>query len=85
MVYRWQKYDFEAIPGGKLRLEEPVQMSGQIWLFVGNPSKSPDGSFLIRKVACPDRSTQLVGRVLRLLSGVLIIAFFSYGRCRSHF
>ena len=75
-MYIRQKYDFEAILGGKLRLEEPVQMSGQIWPFVGNPSGCPDIYVQIRQVKCPDRCGQVVGRVLCLLSGVLITFLF---------
>ena len=76
-MYIQQKYNFEAIPGGKLRLEEPVQMSGQIWPFVGNPSRCPDIYVQIRQVKCPDRCGQVVGRLLRPLSGVLLQDYYA--------
>ena len=36
-----------------------------------NPSRCPDIYVQIRQVKCPDRCGQVVGRLLRLLSGVL--------------
>ena len=49
VVYRRQKYDFEAILGGKLCLEAP---------------RCPDRYAQIRQVPCPDRCGQRVLRLL---------------------
>ena len=44
-------------------------MENYVWR---NPSRCPDRYAQIRQVPSPDRCGQFIGRVLRLLSGVLV-------------